>query len=117
MRGFTLIEIVVVLAIVCIVCGVAVFASLDLLRLQTFRSERSHLETSLLRARARAMHGLCDKDVCVEGDVISVAWGTSEVFFELYSGRASSTGPSTVDTSGRVSILTVSPEGRIEWTN
>jgi prepilin-type N-terminal cleavage/methylation domain-containing protein len=65
-KGFTLIEIVVTLAILLTILSLGTLMSLDAYRGYAFRSERSLLVSALLRARAEAMnnmgasaHGVC----------------------------------------------------------
>jgi prepilin-type N-terminal cleavage/methylation domain-containing protein len=65
--GFTLIEILVVVALLSIVAGFALFVSLDTYRGATFRSERASLVASLQHARALAMHGVCTGNDCTMG--------------------------------------------------
>ena len=56
MRGFTLIEVLVVLAIIAVIMSFGLIISLDSYRGYLFRSERSVLVSTFERARSRALN-------------------------------------------------------------
>lgn len=65
-NGFTLIELIIVLAITTTILGVGFFVSLDAYRQHVFQSERTVLVSVLQKARSRALsnmyqsaHGVC----------------------------------------------------------
>jgi len=71
--GFTLMEILVVMALLAAVGSFALFVSADSYRGETFRSDRAALIAALQHARAMAMHGVCAGDACTEGAPHGVA--------------------------------------------
>jgi prepilin-type N-terminal cleavage/methylation domain-containing protein len=65
-RGFTLLEVVIVMAIMVIILGFGLFTTLDAYSGFIFRSERNNLVSILTRARSQALnnvnespHGVC----------------------------------------------------------
>lgn len=88
-RGFTLIEILVVVAIIGIIVSLAATADLNTLKGDTFRAEESTIVSMLTLARSRAMnnmfetsHGVCyvaPNYVIFQGSTCDSAASTSEL--------------------------------------
>ncbi|HVV39079.1 MAG TPA: prepilin-type N-terminal cleavage/methylation domain-containing protein [Candidatus Paceibacterota bacterium] len=66
-RGFTLIEIVVVMGLLAVVGGVTLIVSMDSFRGYTFRSEVSTLTAVLQKARSQAVNNMCFGAGCTNG--------------------------------------------------
>jgi prepilin-type N-terminal cleavage/methylation domain-containing protein len=66
-RGFTLIEVIVVLALVTIIGGYSLTFGIDSLQRTTFHSDRDILIAALQRARAQAVGNICLGSTCVDG--------------------------------------------------
>jgi prepilin-type N-terminal cleavage/methylation domain-containing protein len=66
-RGFSLIEILVVVGLVVILSGLALFVSMDSFRGSNFRTERDLIVSILQHARALSINNVCDGAGCVNG--------------------------------------------------
>jgi Tfp pilus assembly protein FimT len=64
--GFTLLEILIVIAMSMLVGGFALFVSMETFRGSTFHSDRNLLVATLQRARAQAVNNVCI-GVCTDG--------------------------------------------------
>jgi prepilin-type N-terminal cleavage/methylation domain-containing protein len=78
-RGFTLIEVIVVIAILTIVMTLGLFMSLDVYRGYQYRSERGVLVALLERARSHAMANVGQSawGLCKEGDYYALFGGSA----------------------------------------
>ena len=142
MKGFTLIEVLIVIAIVTILVGLGLNINIDTYKGYLFRSERSVLVSTLERARSRAMnnyfettHGVCyiapnyiifrgttcaegspTNDVIPENSVVNVSGLSASfpVIFEQLSGRADEK-EITLSEGGRTSVISINSEGTINW--
>ena len=86
-RGFTLIEIVIVISIIIIASAFSGFINLDSYRGYSFRSERDTLVSGLQHARAQAIANVCRGVSCNDGRSQGVAIrpddsGSSYVIFQ-----------------------------------
>lgn len=66
-RAFTLIETLIVMAIVAIVAGIGLVMSMDSYRGYSFRTDRDALVALLQHARAQAIGNVCLGDACIDG--------------------------------------------------
>ena len=142
-KGFTFIEIIVVLGIFAILASVGLFVSFDFYRSYAFRSERNIVISILQKARAQALnninqepHGvkfLSNSYVIFQGadyeDLLrdtsfdeaidaanSVAHsGLDEVVFEQLSGDASASGEIILSDGVRTVGISINNEGRTSW--
>ncbi len=152
----TLIEMLVVLALVGIIGGFALFTSLDTYRGTSFRSDRDLVVALLERSRSQAMNNLCSggctngkphgvairpsnhltsyvafqgqtyatRDVAVDdifnsNPVVGIS-GFSEAVFAQLAATSTVVGGTNLtisDLAGHSSVITVSPNGQITWTN
>ena len=76
-RGVTLIEIVIVLALVVIVGKAALLVSFDSYRDSSFRTDRMALVTALEHARAESIGGVCEAAPCTDAQPHGVMIGSS----------------------------------------
>jgi prepilin-type N-terminal cleavage/methylation domain-containing protein len=143
MRGFTLVEIMVTVAIFCILVALGLFMSMEAYRGATYRSERDTIVSLLQRARSRAMANIeqskwsvCYEDpnyliakgsICndttardrVEANASVVAASTLTDFpivFEQVTGNVTSA-PDTLKIvqGNRADDITINHEGTINW--
>ncbi len=141
-KGFTLIEILVVIAILAMLIGLGLFMSMDSYRAYLSRSERDTVVSLLERARSRAMAnsfqttwGLCyiapnyiifRGSTCATGAAtneatpgnpaasISGLSDTSPVVFSQLAGTTTGAVVTIVEQS-KVSTITINHEGTIIW--
>ncbi len=71
--GFSVIEILVALALAAIVSGSALLVSMSAYESDTFKSDRDSLIALLMRARAESMHGMCLGSACLDARPHGVA--------------------------------------------
>ena len=141
-NGFTLIEILVVLAIVASVLGLGLFMSMDVYRGFSFRSERDVVVSVLQKARSRAINnyhqtswGVCyvtPNYIMFRGTICTSGASTNEtipagggvvvtglsapggVVFSQLAGNTTAT-IITITQNGKISTTTVNYEGTIIW--
>ena len=142
-RGFSLIEIMVVLGIFSIIATFSLFASMDFWRSSSFRGERNLIVGILQKARSESMsninelpHGVHidpNQYVLFEGNTYnpldpknekheanpSISHsGMTEVIYDRLSGKAITVGGSLVLSQGsNQSVISINNEGQINWTN
>ncbi len=137
-KGFTLIEILVVIGIMTFILGFGVVTNLSVFKTDTFQTEEAKIVSLLQKARSRAMsnqydtnHGICyiapnyiifKGNTCTAGDAIpaSVAIASNAgttfptVVFNRLSGTT--TGTTIHITDGVKSAdITINNEGTINW--
>lgn len=80
-KGFTLVEILVVVAMFTIVGGIGLLVSMDSYRGSSFYADRNLFVATLERARAEAIHNICF-GTCIDGKPhgVHIASGTYTVF-------------------------------------
>lgn len=86
MKGFTLLEIMVALALVSLLGGFALSYGLDTYHRYIFGSDRDALLVLLRHARAEAMNGVCDGDSCTAPMAHGVA--IQEGKYVLFQGES-----------------------------
>jgi type IV fimbrial biogenesis protein FimT len=154
-KGFTLIEVLVVLSMLAIVAALAVFVSMDTYRGSSFRADRDLLVALLQHARAEAIHNICAGTSCTNTspaadtthglyvgattytlfqgssyalrttaedqnyseDALVSRTGATEVVFQPLTGTVAAQATITLTGSGKTSVITIEPSGRIWWTN
>ena len=140
--GFTLIEVLLVLALLVALSGVGLFYSVDSFRRSQFRAERDLAVSVLEQARAQSManvderpHGVhinTSSYILFSGSTFDAAnpnnrsypvnavinhTGMTDVVFEQVSGNATVTGGSLIFSHGVTqSVITISNVGQINWT-
>lgn len=137
MRGFTLIEVLIVLGILVVALSFGLFVGMDAYRATAARSERDALVAVLARARSRALANIDQSSwgVCVDGSEYVLFSGTDcvsgsgervaispgslvtisvpVVFSPL--AATSSNATVTIKQNGRTDAITINYEGRIDW--
>lgn len=140
-HGFTLIEVIFVMALMAVLSGLAVFLSTDILKSNIFHSDLGTITTAIHRTRSRAVnninesdHGLKilpdkyvffegvsyaardvlkDEDVAISGN-FSFS-GPDEVVFTRLSGRSNINGDIILNDGIKTATVSINYEGRIEW--
>lgn len=140
MHGFTLIEILVVMAIMSLIFSLGVFVSLNSYKRYVSSFERNTLVTLLYKARSMAQnnidnlpHGLhisgsdyvlfqgasydpsASSNQITEGSETVVVDGLSEVIFEPLTGNPIATGVINIVLGSDKKTITILDEGRINW--
>lgn len=142
MRGFSLIEIIVTIALFSIMVALGVFMSVEAYRGATRRSERDVIVSLLERARSRAMANIDESSwsVCYDAGNYLIAKGSIcddahalervdandavvadstftgfPVEFAQLSGNVSADKTITVRQAGKTETITINHEGRINW--
>jgi prepilin-type N-terminal cleavage/methylation domain-containing protein len=137
-QGFTLIEILVVMAIFVLIAGFALVVSMDSYRSHNFKSEQDLLVAVLLKARSQAMnninqlpHGvyipithdkysLFQGSTCTSGIDFPVSKGftpsASCIVFTQLSGATAATSITLTDnTTNKVFTININNEGQINY--
>jgi len=140
-RGFTLIEIVVVMGLFAVLAGFGLFLSFDFYRSYAFRAERDMVISILQKARSQALnniretpHGVHlqnDSYILFQGSSYAVAdhafdqvvdaapsisrIGLSEVVFTQLSGGANASGTIDITDGLRTVSISINNAGRISW--
>ena len=140
--GFTLIEVVVVMALISGIAALGFNIGIDVYRSSSLGTERNLIVSSLEKARSLAVtntggsaYGLyiennkhtifrgtsfasrtADFDLEIENSSIITATGTTEFVFERLSGDGLASGTITLtDDTGLSRTITVNNEGGIDW--
>jgi len=94
-KGFTLIEILVVVVIIGLILSMGLITSFDSYRGYTFRSERAVLVSTLEKARSHAINNVCLGSGCTTGKPHGVHIGPSE--YVIFQGATYLTRDTAVD--------------------
>ena len=89
-RGFSLIEIIVVMSLFIAVAGMGLFVSMDSYRGFMFRSERDSVVSLLNKARSQALNNMCFGATCSGGKAHGVHFAAGQyTIFQgyTYAGR------------------------------
>ncbi|MEO5635159.1 MAG: GspH/FimT family pseudopilin [Candidatus Paceibacterota bacterium] len=89
-KGFTLVEILVVMGIFGLLASVGMFLSFDFYRTFSFHSEQNKLVSVLEKARGEAINNICIGSTCTEGKAHGVHIGSDKyTIFQTESDWAS----------------------------
>lgn len=141
--GFTLVEILVTLAILTTILAIGAFANINLFRTEQILKEETILVSTLQKARNRAMnnvdqsqHGVHLEDgsdfyIIFKGNIYNPNDSSNEkiprenkvelseldnIVFEQLSGNTANDGNITLtDTGGKTRNIEISPNGLIKW--
>ncbi len=140
-RGITLIEILIAMAIVVGLIGLGLFISIDFYKSYNFNSERDIIVNILQKARSQSLsnineskHGVyfkTDEYVIFQGETYSSRnpaydeniktdpaigrSGLQEIVFEQLTGQNSTSGNILISDGVRSSQISIQNEGRINW--
>jgi prepilin-type N-terminal cleavage/methylation domain-containing protein len=139
-KGFTMIELLVVISIMGLIFGMGLFASFDFYRSYLLSTERDILLGVLEKARSRAManmfessHGVHIENSTyvifrgdsyipgaasneeIPGNSIIQKSGINDVVFEELTGLPSVTGSISLLEGANSKIISINYEGRIDW--
>lgn len=141
-RGFTLVEILVTLAILVTILAIGAFANINLFRQEQVLKEEMILVSTLQKARSRAMnnveqtkHGVhieneLDYYFIFKGDTYNpndstnekipreekiILSGLTNIVFKQLSGNANEGNITLTDTGGKQKTIIISENGLIDW--
>ncbi|PJC65463.1 MAG: hypothetical protein CO020_00525 [Candidatus Colwellbacteria bacterium CG_4_9_14_0_2_um_filter_50_12] len=140
-KGFTLLEIIIVVALFAILAALGLFIGLDLYRGYALASERSTVVNILEKARSQSVnninqtpHGVhftgsayvifqgasyASRDQSYDEVITSApgvtAGGVTETVFTQLEGSANPTGEVTVSNGLKSMTISINNEGRINW--
>lgn len=143
-EGFTLIEILIAIAIITILAGMGLWISMDVYRNYSYRSEKETFISAIQKARLESMVNLNESahGIRVESDKYIIFRGSSysasssfnrtivpsgpvtitgnpslpqDIVFDQLSGTTSSSGTLTVSDSVRTAVISINNEGQISW--
>ena len=66
-KGITLVEIILVIAIITLVCGMVLDTRMDIYHSYSFRDERALIISAVQSARSKAMNAVCQGNACTGG--------------------------------------------------
>ncbi len=98
-RGFTLLEIIVVIALITFIAGFAMIVSLDDYRGFSFRNERDVVVAVLQKARSQAMNNMCFEATgvtCTDGKAHGAYFGNDGEYV-IFQGNSYATRDTAVD--------------------
>ncbi|MBI3589350.1 MAG: prepilin-type N-terminal cleavage/methylation domain-containing protein [Candidatus Liptonbacteria bacterium] len=142
--GFTMIEIVMVVAIVAFLAGLGLWVGMDVYRSYSYRSERSTFVSALQKARLESMvninevkHGVHIEpneyvifqgsayvsadpfnQVIIPSGAVTLAGNPAlprDVVFDQLSGVTASVGTLTISDGVRSTVISINNEGQISW--
>lgn len=141
-QGFSLIELLIVIAIIVVISGLGLFVGLDFYKTYALNSERDIVTSVLMKARNRAANNLNESphglyidsngytifqgisyalrdqshdEPIKRNNAVNVS-GLQEVVFEQLSGNLTTTeGEITLSNGARSIIISLNNEGRINW--
>jgi prepilin-type N-terminal cleavage/methylation domain-containing protein len=141
-KGFTLVEILVTLAILTTILAIGALANINLFRQEQVLKEEMILVSTLHKARNRAMnnvnqtkHGVhiengLDYYLIFKGDTYNsndstneiipreekiISSGLTDIVFEQLSGNANEGNITLTDTGGKQKTIIISENGLIDW--
>ena len=141
LNGYTLVEVLIVLAILTVIFGFAIEAGSNFYGGQSLSAERDSLTNLLKTARNQAMnnidessHGVyivADKYILFEGNsyaarkqdfdsvftrskAVDIS-GLTEVVFNAPQGDSDSSGTITISNGNGAAVIRINNEGRIDW--
>ncbi len=107
-RGFTLIEILVVLGIISLVLFVAPVFDLSFLKKESVQSDARAFIQNLQKARSDAMNN-------IDGENHSVSVGDEQIIFERLTGNVSREHEIVLGTGKEEIKININHEGGIDW--
>jgi prepilin-type N-terminal cleavage/methylation domain-containing protein len=98
-RGFTLIEIIVAVAILTIILAFGVSINFNAYTRGIFQSEESKVVSSLERMRSQALNNVCIGSTCTDGKKHGLCYDSGSKKYIMFQGNTYTTRDSSVDIS------------------
>lgn len=95
-KGFTLLEILIVMGLVLMVVGLGLIVSFDDYRGFAFRNERDIVVNVIQKARSQAIHNMCFGASCTDGTPHGVYFGAPGAYI-IFQGATYATRDTAVD--------------------
>ena len=140
-RGFSLIEIVVVMGILAILGSLGLFVAIDQYRSYALSAETSTIVSLLQKARNQAINNLGQSrhgvfldntnytlfegtdyasrvqgyDEIIPKSPAVTMGGLQEIIFKQLNGESSTIGNITISNPQKTSVISINSEGRIDW--
>ena len=140
-HGFTLIEIIIVMAIIALLAGLGSFISVDIYRSISFNTDSNYIAAFLKRARSEAInnidglpHGIkimpgeyvifsgydfasrdASKDEVISGNSQFSFFGPTEIVFSQLSGNSTASGSLVISNGFKTATISLNYEGRINF--
>ncbi len=95
--GFTVIEILVVVALLAMISGLGLIVGMDSYRGYAFRADRDTLVSLLERARSQSINNICNGTLCTNGKPHGVFIDATSSQYILFQGRTYATRDVGVD--------------------
>ena len=107
-RGFSLIELLVIMGLISLVAGFGLIVSMDDYRGYNFRSERDVVVSTLQKARSQAVSNMCYGSGCTDGKQHGVYFGTPGHYI-IFQGASYTAGdPTNEDIAAKNAAASVS---------
>lgn len=140
-KGFTIIEVIIAIAIITILGSIGLWVSMDAYRGYSYRSERNNFISALEKARIASMVNINEAKHGVHVDTIAKTYtifqgniynaadplnqvitasgpvifsGTTDVVFDQLSGMTTA-GTITISDGIRSTVISLNNEGQISW--
>lgn len=110
-RGFSLIEVMVVMTILTLLAGVGLVMNMDDFRSYMFRDERNVLVAALQKARSQAVNNVCIGSSCTDGLPHGVHIAPGQ--YTIFQGASFVPGSSAnlkIDGNANMSVICTTPE-------
>lgn len=105
LRGFTFIELLIVIGIFVVIAGLGLFMSVNAFRGYLHRSERDIIVSILARARSEAMNNICVGPLCTDGQMHGVCFNApSYIIFQGASYGAYAITNQTIPSNSAINI-------------
>jgi len=140
-KGFTLIEIILVMTLLVMVLGFGLITGFDSYRRDALRAERNTVISVLQKARSQAInnvnnskHGfyfdgtnyivfegtssdsrISEKDLLIPKNSVITATGSVEIVFDQLMGNTVQTGDFILSDDTSSTTISINQEGRINW--
>ena len=115
MRGYTMIELVIVFALISLGLALTLFISMGDYTRSSFNDERDVILSTLYKARSQSINNMCFGDSCTDGKTHGVYFGTAGQYV-VFQGDSYATRDADVDEIITANGKAVSVSGITEVT-